>query len=120
MMQTKIRLQSMSFYAYHGVMPQERRVGNRFVVDLLLAAPLEKAVDSDQLEHTIDYAAIYEVVKCEMAIPSCLIEHVAGRILKALKKRFPQITAIELELAKLNPPFGGSLESASIVLSETY
>lgn len=110
----------MNFYAYHGVMPQEAKVGNRFVVTLALTAPLEKAVASDELEDTINYAEVYAVVKEQMEIPSRLIEHAAGRILYALKERFPQLAAVELKLSKLNPPFGGDIYSASILLSETF
>ena len=119
-MTTRIDLEAMKFYAYHGVMPQERKVGNNFVVNLILTAPLDKAVTSDELEDTINYAAVYAVVKEQMEKPSKLIEHAAGRILQALKEYFPQLTAIELKLAKLNPPFGGDVYSASIILSETY
>ena len=96
-MTTKIELEKMRFYAYHGVMPQETKVGNDFVVDLILTAPLEQAVKSDELDDTINYAAVYAVVKEQMDIPSKLIEHVAGRILYALKERFPQLAAVELK-----------------------
>ena len=79
-MTTKIELEKMRFYAYHGVMPQETKEGNDFVVDLILTAPLEQAVKSDELDDTINYAAVYAVVKEQMDIPSKLIEHAAGRI----------------------------------------
>ena len=115
-MTTKIELEKMRFYAYHGVMPQETKV----VVDLILTAPLEQAVKSDELDDTINYAAVYAVVKEQMDIPSKLIEHAAGRILYALKERFPQLAAVELKLSKLNPPFGGDVHSASIILGETF
>ena len=115
-MTTKIELRRMTFYAYHGVAPQETRVGNTFIVDLILTAPLENAVWSDDLSDTINYATVY----AEMAIPSRLLEHAAGRILKALKERFPQITEVELVLSKLNPPFGGDIHSASIILKESF
>ena len=119
-MNTKIELRAMKFYAYHGVSPQETKVGNTFIVDLTLTAPLEKAVWSDDLADTINYAEVYETVKAEMAIPSKLLEHVAGRILKALKKQFPPLTAVKLSVSKLNPPFGGDLQSASILLEESF
>ena len=106
----------MKFYAYHGVLEQERRVGNTFVVDLMLTAPLEKAVQSDQLEDTINYAEVYELTKQEMNIPSQLLEHVAGRICRALRHHFPQIEQIEIRVSKLNPPFGGDVHSASVLL----
>ena len=115
-MTTKISLQAMKFYAYHGVLEQERRVGNTFVVDLTLTAPLEKAVQSDQLEDTINYAEVYELTKQEMNIPSQLLEHVAGRICRALRHHFPQIEQIEIRVSKLNPPFGGDVHSASVLL----
>lgn len=119
-MTTRIELKEMRFYAYHGVMSQETKVGNNFVVNLVITAPLEQAVRSDELDDTINYAAVYAVVKEQMNIPSKLIEHVAGRILYALKESFPQLTAIELKLSKLNPPFGGDVHSASILLGETF
>lgn len=119
-MTIRIELEAMKFYAYHGVMPQEKKVGNNFVVNLVLTAPLEQAVRSDELDDTINYAAVYDVVKKQMEIPSKLIEHAAGRILHALKEHFPQLTAVELKLAKLNPPFGGDVYSAAVILSETY
>lgn len=119
-MTTRIELKAMKFYAYHGVMPQETKVGNHFVVNLTLTAPLEQAVKSDELDDTINYAAVYAVVKEQMDIPSKLIEHAAGRILYALKECFPQLTAISLKLSKLNPPFGGDVHSASILLDETF
>lgn len=119
-MTIQITLDAMKFYAYHGVEAQERKVGNTFVADLVLSAPIEEAVKSDAIENTINYATIYEVVKREMAIPSNLLEHVAGRILTALKEAFPELLAIELRLAKMNPPLGGDVRSASVILKETY
>ena len=115
-MTTKITLQATKLYAYHGVLEQERRVGNTFVVDLTLTAPLEKAVQSNQLEDTINYAEVYELTKQEMNIPSQLLEHVAGRICRALRHHFPQIEQIEIRVSKLNPPFGGDVHSASVLL----
>ena len=97
-MTTKIRLQAMRFYAYHGVAEQER----------------------DRLEDTINYAEVYETVREEMRIPSRLLEHVAGRILKALHHRFPTLQAAEIKLSKLNPPFGGDLHSASVILGVDF
>ena len=119
-METRIELKEMRFYAYHGVGEQETVVGNWFTVDLTLEAPLEGAVESDDLSATINYAEAYEVVKAEMAVPSKLIEHVAGRIMRALKVRFPQLTAIDIRLAKRNPPFGGDIREAAVILREKY
>lgn len=117
---TKIELSEMKFYAHHGVSPQETLVGNTFIVDLRLTAPLEAALASDNLEDTINYATVYALVKEEMEQPSKLLEHVAGRILASLHRHFPQIGRIELRLSKQNPPFGGDIRCASVILDETY
>jgi dihydroneopterin aldolase len=110
----------MKFYAFHGVGAQERLTGNRFLVSLTLEAPLSKAVYSDDIGDTVCYAEVFSIVKGEMDIPSRLIEHVAGRILKSLKERFPQITAMELSVSKLNPPVTGDMPSAAVVIRESY
>lgn len=119
-MTTQIRLRNIRFYAHHGVMEQERVVGNQFVVNLLISAPIEEAVLTDQLDKTLNYAEVYAVVKEQMDIPSDLLEHVAGRILKALKVSFPTISELEVEVVKKNPPFSGDIESASVIVREAF
>lgn len=119
-MTTKIALNDMRFYAYHGVGDQEKVVGNWYRVELTVTLPLAKAIESDCLTDTIDYSHLFRLIKQEMDIPSDLLEHLAGRILKALKAAYPQLTAIELKVSKLRPPFEGELESASVILLEEY
>lgn len=119
-MESKIELRRMKFYAFHGVGEQERVVGNNFTVDVLLTASLEQAVRSDNLADTINYADVYSTVRQEMSVPSRLLEHVAGRILSALKHRFPQLKSIEVKVTKQAPPFGGEVQSASVILREEY
>jgi len=107
----------MKFYAFHGVMEQEQKVGNTYIIDLKLYADLSKASETDNLEDTINYAEIYNIVKTEMEIPSKLLEHVAGRILQKIKKDFPVIGKVEICLAKERPPIvGGEVESAAVVM----
>jgi len=106
----------MKFYAFHGVLEQEQRVGNIFIVDLKLYVDLSKASETDNLSDTINYAEVYKIVKIEMDIPSKLLEHVAGRILRKIKKEFPVIEGIEICLAKERPPIEGEIESAAVVM----
>ena len=109
-----ISLRHVRFHAFHGVKPQERRVGADFLVNLRVGYPLKKAMKNDQVEDTLNYAALYTFVKAEMAVPSKLLEHVAGRIVSAIEKAFPQVTSIDLELTKLNPPMGADCDGASV------
>ena len=107
----KITLHEMRFYAYHGVFPQEQRVGNQFVVELTFWADVAGSVRSDELEETISYADVYEVVKAEMDIPSRILEHVVGRISERLFATFPvcsashspSASAIRPSLARYSP-----------------
>jgi dihydroneopterin aldolase len=119
-MTTQIELKQMRFFARHGVDEQEHLTGNHFTVDLLLSFPFEKATVTDNLADTLSYAAVYDLVRHEMNTSSRLLEHLAGRILAALKRAFPQLTAITLCVTKLAPPLGGDVLSASVILSETY
>lgn len=109
-----ISLRNVRFHAFHGVMPQERRVGGDFLVNLRVGYPLEQAVQSDEVSDTLNYAALYEVVKTEMMQPSNLLEHVAGRIAEAIAERFPQVTSIDLALTKQNPPMGADCDGAGV------
>jgi dihydroneopterin aldolase len=111
-----IELKEMTFHAYHGVLEQEKKVGNTYFVDLKLHFDFDKVIDSDNLNDTINYASVYEIVKTEMTVSSNLIEHVAGRIIKHINSDFPQIQAIEIRLAKKNPPFGGDIKETAVVI----
>jgi dihydroneopterin aldolase len=95
-------------------MPQERQVGADILLDLRVGYPLEQAMQSDEVADTLNYAALYDLVAREMQQPSKLLEHVAGRIAEAISQTFPQITSIDLELTKQNPPMGADCEGASV------
>jgi dihydroneopterin aldolase len=95
-------------------MPQERKVGADFLVSLRVDYPLADAMQSDEVADTLDYAKLYEVVRREMEIPSKLLEHVVGRIAKAIAETFPQVTSIDLSLTKQNPPMGADCTGASV------
>ena len=111
-----ISLRNVRFHAFHGVIPQERRVGGDFLVNLRVGYPLEQAMQSDEVGDTLNYADLYAIVKAEMAVPSKLVEHVAGRIISAIEKQWPKVTSIDLELTKQNPPMGADCDGAGVEL----
>ena len=105
MISSYITLQDVHFHAFHGVMPQERSVGGDFLLNLRVGY---------SLEDTISYAALFELVAGEMRIPSKLLEHVAGRIANAIISVYPEISSIDLEIVKQNPPMGADCVGASV------
>ena len=109
-----IHLRQVRFHAFHGVMPQERQVGADFLLDVRVGYPLAQAMQSDEVTDTLNYAALYDLVACEMLQPSKLLEHVVGRIAEAISRAFPLVTSIDLELTKLNPPMGADCEGAGV------
>lgn len=115
-MQSYIILKDLRFYAYHGVGAQETQVGNEFVLDLRLRMDWTCAIRSDDVNDALSYAEVYEAVKDEMARPSRLLEHVAGRIARRLFQDFSSLEEIELRLVKRNPPMGADIEGAGVEL----
>jgi len=114
---TKISLENMEFHAFHGCMEHEQLLGNTFMVSLSLELDTQLAGRTDELEHTLNYQLVYDVVKEQMEIPSKLIEHVGQRIVDGILTKFPQIQHLDVKLSKLNPPLGGKVERVSIELS---
>lgn len=137
-----IELEKMRFYARHGVFPQERAVGNWFEVSVSLTYEADAETEpDDNLAGTINYARVAEIVTHEMSIPSQLLETVALRIRRALLDAFaasasavssasgtstavtndatdasPIITSGSIRVAKITPPLGLPLASASATL----
>jgi dihydroneopterin aldolase len=116
MMRSYITLNGLRFYAYHGVLPQERNVGGDYILSLRLGYDISRAMQSDDVSDTLNYAEVYQLVKREMAVPSKLLEHVAGRIVSAIKENFPAVTSIDLTLNKVNPPMGADSMGAGVEL----
>jgi dihydroneopterin aldolase len=115
--QSSISLRALRFYAYHGVLPQERKVGGEYEVTVKADVDFSQAVASDCVEDTVNYAAMYESVRQEMAVPSHLLEHVAGRIARRLLNDFPAIETLSVEVVKLNPPMGADGKGAGVEIT---
>lgn len=115
-MQITIDINGLRLYGRHGVSDQERSVGNMFEVNASLLYPADEAVLTDRLESTLNYAEAIETIKHEMEVPSRLLEHVAGRMRKALIERFPLISGGMIQLNKLNPPCGVEIGSTGVTI----
>ena len=106
----------MEFQAYHGFYPEEQVIGCKYSVDLELTLDVTQAALQDELQGTINYEIVYKIVRREMEINSKLIEHVANRILMALKREFKELQHAKITLYKYNPPLGGALNRVAIVM----
>ena len=115
-MKAEIELCGMEFHAFHGCLESERRNGARYLVDFRCTLENCPAVRSDNLEDTLDYGRIYDIVAARMEVPSNLLEHVAGRIVDAIAAEFPSLGTFSVKVSKENPPVAGKAAWSSVTL----
>ncbi|MFR9596655.1 MAG: dihydroneopterin aldolase [Rikenellaceae bacterium] len=112
-----IKVEQMEFRAYHGCYELERKVGNRFAVDVEVEAVKGKIFESDRVEDGVSYLTIYEVAREQMARTQHTVEVVAQNIIDAIREKYAtEIVEVRCTVAKLAPPLGGKVASASVTL----
>ena len=109
-----IHLTGLQLYAYHGVLPQENRIGAEYTLNLRLKTDFSHAAENDCLEGTVNYAEVFKAVKEEMNIPSLLLEHVIRRIASRLLNDFPAVSEVRITLDKQNPPMGADCKEVGV------
>lgn len=113
-MNGKISLEGLEFHAFHGVYPHERESGNWFEVDISIETNILEGAIRDDLDKTVNYEVLYQYVKDEMEKPSKLLETVAEKIVDRVLQGLPEVSLVELKIAKTNPPIGGKCKKASL------
>ena len=113
----KILIEGIHIYAFHGCLEEEAKIGGNYRIDVLMETNFEKAAVTDDLDETIDYVMVYNLIKKEMAIRSKLIEHVGKRILTAMMEAFNAIDFLEVKVIKIAPPMNGDVRQVSVVLT---
>lgn len=110
-------LRKMQYYGYHGVFEEERKLGQQFFVDLVLELNLKEAGDYDDLNATINYAEIHEVVKgivegTSFKLIEALAEHIASQLLGT----YTRIDALTVAVTKPHPPFDIHFDGVTVEL----
>lgn len=107
----------MVFFGYHGAKPEEKRLGQRFIVDVVVHADLGPAGTSDDLSRTIDYGQIFRVAKEVVESPSLnLIEAVAERICAGVLALSPLAEEVATTVHKPAVPIPGVLTETAVRL----
>ncbi len=110
----QVFLEGMRFYGYHGVNPEERAQGQRFVVDVSIAADLRGAGIADDLTMTINYSSVFKHVRAIVeGEPKRLIEAVAEAIATRVLETFPRAESVSVTLRKPEVAIKGSILSAA-------
>lgn len=109
-----IHLRGLEFYAYHGVLPEEQVLGQRFLIDMDIFSDLRQAGSSDQVGDTIHYGEVYQVVKaCVTEARHQLLERLAEEIAQRVLAQF-SCSSIRVEVHKPQAPVPGVFRDISV------
>lgn len=114
-----IRLLGMTFYGFHGVIPEERATGRVYEVDCELVAGLSKSAQTDAVTDTIDYSRVFTAIREIVEKKQFkLLETLADHIIVRLMNDF-QPDQVTLKLRKLQPPIAGNIRAVEIEMSRS-
>jgi dihydroneopterin aldolase len=104
----KILMNGMMFYGYHGVLEEEKELGQRFIVDVILYTDLKKAGKTDNLDCTVNYKEVYETIKRIVEDERYnLLEALAERICEDILRLFGTVLKVNVKIKKPETPVAG-------------
>ncbi|MFC3040958.1 dihydroneopterin aldolase [Virgibacillus xinjiangensis] len=111
----KIILNGAKFYGYHGLFPEENRLGQRFEVNAVLYLDLKQAAKTDDMNASINYGDVYQrigsIVEGEAVN---LVETLADKIADELLGQYGRLEACLVKVVKPDPPIPGHYESVAV------
>ena len=115
----KIALEGIEFFAYHGYYQEERKIGNKYEVNVEISTDFSRAACQDILSGTVNYEILYKIIQGEMEIPSKVLEHLAKRIIDKIMMEFPEIDSTTIQLSKFNPSVKGVCRKAKVIMEQS-
>jgi dihydroneopterin aldolase len=112
-----VKLVNVKMCAKIGVYAEEQILGNDFLINVAIGFEGEKIM---QLQQTIDYCMLYEIVAAQMQKPTPLLEEVISNIVEIFEKELPNKKEIYLSIQKLNPAFGKAIAATEVVFQKHY
>jgi len=117
-MADQINVNGIKAFGYHGVLPHEAVEGQEFIVDLALSLDLSEASRSDNLDETVNYADLAQIVHDNIVGERVqLIERLAGRIADQIKSSYPQIDSISVTVHKPHAPVTLDFDDISVTIT---
>ena len=107
-------MKELRFLHFMAICPEEAKLGGNFIVNVWITADTTKVEKTDNLNDTVDYVKIIEIVKAQMAIRSEMIEHIARRITDAILM-LKKVQKVKVEVEKINPPIDAEFDKISVV-----
>jgi 7,8-dihydroneopterin aldolase/epimerase/oxygenase len=108
-----ITVEGIRVFAYHGHLPEEAILGGHFIVNVWVTADTSEVEKTDDLNDTVDYVKIIEIVKQKMAIRANMIEVPAKRIVDAILP-LHKVQKVKVEVEKIQPPIDATFDKISV------
>ncbi len=106
-MSDRIIITGISATGFHGVFPEERIQGQKFVVDATLSLDLSVPGSNDHLLNTVDYSKVAQLIhEIIVGEPFLLIERLADEIAHRVLKTYSLVQSIEVTVHKPEAPVG--------------
>ena len=116
-MSDTVFVNGLVLHAYHGVMPHEGKVGQSFIIDLVLDIDLAAAAKSDKLADTVSYDAVVNTVNRTFTGKRYrLVEAAAGAVADAVLQNFPRVEAIRITVRKPHAPVAAVFTDVGVTL----
>jgi 7,8-dihydroneopterin aldolase/epimerase/oxygenase len=117
-MSDEIFVNGLVLHAYHGVMPHEGKVGQPFVLDLVLEIDLSEASRTDQLKHTVSYELLVRTAsEAFCARRYRLVEAAGGAVADAVLDRYPQVRSIRITVRKPHAPIAATFDDVGVTIT---
>ena len=110
-----ITVEGIRVFAYHGHLPEEAKLGGNFIVNAWVKADTSEVEKTDDLNDTVDYVKIIDIVKEQMAIQSDMIEQPARRIVDAILT-LNKVQKVKVEVQKITPPIDATFDKISVTI----
>lgn len=108
-----ITVEGIRLFAYHGHLPEEKKLGGHFIVNVWVNVDTLSVEKTDDLKDTVDYVKIIEIVKNQMAAPANMIEVPTKRIVDAILQ-LENVLKVKVELEKIKPPIDADFDKISV------
>ena len=113
-----IYIKGLEIFAYHGVNPEEKRDGQRFVLDIAMQTDLTTPCATDDLNTTVSYSAVIKTVRAVMtAEVNDLIERAAQRVADAVLETYPAVQSVTVTLKKPDAPMKAVFDYVAVEIT---
>ncbi|MCL2864433.1 MAG: 2-amino-4-hydroxy-6-hydroxymethyldihydropteridine diphosphokinase [Lachnospiraceae bacterium] len=116
-----IRLRDLEVFAHHGVYPEEKKLGQKFLISAELAVDIQVAGHSDDLSDSVDYGAVCQWISAFVKNTTFhLLEAIAEKVTRELLLHFPKIREVKLEIKKPWAPIGLPLDFVAVEIKRRW